>query len=438
LSTLEEALVDGVRELLASDTVTFWSIPVFTGVIGWMINASGLWMLFRPIQFHGYRVPGLAELANLLPRRFQEIPGIRQGKVGWQGIVPARAGKMGSISVDKVIAKLGTPAEFYQQLEPERIAEHIIRVFEPEVPAIVDEAMRRNKPLLWASVPQQAKRAVYARVGAELPGIIDDITFQIGEHIDQLLDPKIMVVDHLTAHPELINRIFRDIGTRELRLMVNFGFLFGFLFGIPVAVVDHSFHQWWLLPICGIAVGWATNLVGIWLIFEPVLPRRILGVRVHGVFLRRQDEVAEIYAGVIADDVVTMERIGDFLINGPRGDRTQQMLRDSLGPAIDNAAGVMLPAVRLVVGARQYSTIRDSVAVDSAQHTMKPFLDAGFSRSQSVNLRELFTRRVKEMPPRDFVEMLRAAIKEDEWMLYAHGAIMGFIGGLVHLAVFGV
>jgi hypothetical protein len=34
--------------------------------------------------------------------------------------------------------------------------------------------------------------------------------------------------------------------------------------------------------------------------------------------------------------------------------------------------------------------------------------------------------------------MLRSAIKEDEWMLYVHGAVLGFAGGLVHLAIFGV
>ena len=41
---------------------------------------------------------------------------------------------MGSIAVDKAIAKLGTPKEFYQQLEPDQIAEHIVQVFEPELP----------------------------------------------------------------------------------------------------------------------------------------------------------------------------------------------------------------------------------------------------------------------------------------------------------------
>ena len=30
--------------------------------------------------------------------------------------------------------------------------------------------------------------------------------------------------------------------------------------------------------------------------------------------------------------------------------------------------------------------------------------------------------------------MMRSAIKEDEWMLYLHGAVMGLAGGFIHLA----
>src|SRR3981081_2066881 len=102
----------------ASDHIDWFkvvTIPVFTGVIGWLINWSGLIMLFSPIRFHGFRVPGLSELSTLLPRKLQEIPGIMQGGIGWQGIVPARAAKMGSIASDKAISKLGTAGEFYQQ-----------------------------------------------------------------------------------------------------------------------------------------------------------------------------------------------------------------------------------------------------------------------------------------------------------------------------------
>lgn len=424
----------------ASDVnwVHFATIPIFTGVIGWLINWSGLIMLFNPIRFHGVNVPGLKELASVLPRKLQEVPGMLQGGIGWQGIVPARAAKMGSIAVDKAIAKLGTPGEFYQQLEPEKIAEHIVTMFRPEIPALVDEVMQREHPRLWRDLPRPVRNAVVERVQTSLPGVVGRVTDQIGEHIDQLLDPKIMVIDHFQKNPALVVRIFRDFGQRELNLMVNFGFIFGFLLGIPVAFADHAFHQAWLLPVLGILVGWTTNFLGMWLIFEPPEARRVLGVKVQGLFLRRQDEAAEVYAQIIADDVITLERIGDFLLDGPRGDRTRYLLATAMRPAIDNAMGPARAAVRVAVGASRLDTIRDSFAQEAVGKTITPFKDPDFSRQQSAKIRALVAMRTKELPPQDFVDMMRSAIKEDEWMLYAHGAIMGAAGGLLHLLLFGV
>lgn len=420
------------------DWLHFLTIPVFTGVVGWLINWTGLIMLFSPLRFHGVRIPGLRALSTILPRKLQEVPGWPDGGFGWQGIIPARAAKMGSIAVDKVIAKLGTPAEFYAQLEPEEIAEHIVTVFTPDVPEMVDRVMSAEYPRAWAELPRGAKEAVYARVQAQLPGIIHEITTEIGVHIDQLLDPKIMVIDHFEKNPALVVRVFKDVGQRELNLMVHFGGIFGFLLGIPVAFVDHWFGQWWALPVMGVIVGWVTNLLGMWLIFEPAEPRRILGVRVQGLFPKRQEQAAEVYSQIIADDVITLERIGDFLLDGPRGDRTRQMLTDALRPAIDQAAGPLLPAVRVAMGRRKYATVRESIALEAVGRTITPFRDADFSRRQADKIRRLVTRRTQELPPADFVEMMRAAIKEDEWMLYAHGAIMGAAGGFLHLALFGV
>jgi hypothetical protein len=414
------------------------TIPVFTGVIGFLINWTGLIMLFSPVRFHGFTVPGLKQISRVLPRKLQEIPGFLQGGIGWQGIVPARAAKMGSIAVDKAISKLGTPADFYQQLEPDQIAEHIVKVFEPDMPAMIEDIMRREHPNLWRDLPSPARRAIVGRVQAQMPTVVHGITEEIGVHIDQLLDPKIMVIDHFEANPALVVRIFRDFGQKELNLMVIFGFIFGFALGIPVAIIDHWFGLWWALPIMGILVGWTTNALGMWLIFEPPEPKRILGIKVQGLFLRRQDEAAEVYAQIIADDVITLERIGDFLLDGPRGDRTRQMLATAMLPAIDQAAGPVRGAVRIAIGSRRFDNIRDAVANEAVDRTITPFRDPEFSKRQADKIRTLVSARTKELPPRDFVDMMRSAIKEDEWMLYAHGAIMGFAGGVIHLLIFGV
>jgi hypothetical protein len=420
------------------DWVRLVTIPFFTGVIGWLINWTALLMMFSPVKLRGVAVPGLQDLALIAPRKVQEIPGLMDGKLGWQGIVPARAAKMGSIAVDKAIAKIATPAEFYENLGPDAIAQHIVEVLSPEVPGVVDRTMRSEYPKLWLNLPEAARQRIYERVREQLPTIITHVTDEIGEHIDLLFDPKLMVIDHFAGNPSLVNRIFQDVGRRELRLMVNFGFIFGFALGIPVAIITHFIEVWWLLPILGVLVGWTTNRLGMWVIFEPTDPTRVGPFTLQGLFLRRQPQVAEVYAEIVADEVITLENIAAFLLEGPSSDRTWQIIEDALGPAIDLALGPGHGAVRVAVGASEYESIRESATAAAMPLTVEPLLDADFSRSRSAKIRQLFVERTAALPSQDFVEMLRSAFREDEWMLYLHGAVMGFAGGIIHLLIFGV
>jgi uncharacterized membrane protein YheB (UPF0754 family) len=424
--------------MIKNETISLISVPFFSGAIGYLTNWSGVWMLFNPVRFAGFRLPGLATLAGLLPRKIQQIPGVMHGGVGWQGIIPSRAAKMGSIAVDKGIAKLGTPGDFYEQFEPDKIAEHIVDSSRGDVREIVDRIMEREHPALWRDLPPRVREGVHERVQEQLPDIIHTITEEIGTNIDQLLDVKLMVIRRFEEDPAIANRIFLEMGRKELRFIVNFGFFFGFLLGLPTAVLTEIvFPAWWLLPICGVIIGYTTNLLGIWMIFEPVEPRRILGRKVQGLFLKRQPEVADIYSRIIADDIVTLSNIGDDLLNGPRSDRTRQMIEFAMRPAVDRAVGRARALIRVAVGTREYDTIRTSVAEETVEPAVASFQDEGFSQQQSRRMRELLAARMREMSPADFSEMLRTVMREDEWLLYLHGAVLGFGAGLIHLGLFG-
>jgi uncharacterized membrane protein YheB (UPF0754 family) len=420
-----------------SKTLSLITIPLFTGGIGYATNWTGVWMLFYPIRFRGIRIPGLKRLANVLPRRIQQIPGIMDGGLGWQGIVPSRAAKMGSIAVDKGIAKVGSPADFYAQLDAEQISQHILLTARGDIRDAVERIVEREHPQLWRELPPRLREAVHARVQEQLPAIVHAITRDIGGNIDQLLDLKLMVIRHIEENPELANRIFLEVGRKELRFIINFGFFFGFLLGVPTAFLTvEVWTMWWLLPIAGVVIGYATNLVGIWMIFEPVKPRRVGPYTVQGLFLKRQPEVSGVYADIIAGDIVTMRNMGHELLRGPSGDRTRQMIETAIHPAVDNAVGRARPAVRVAMGTREYDAIRDSVAIEVVDYAMSPLTDPEFNETQKASIRRLIVDRMRGMPPDDFSEMLRTAIHEDEWLLYLHGAVLGFVAGLIHLAVF--
>ena len=130
---------------MSSETISLITIPLFSAAIGYVTNWTGVWMLFNPVRFAGFRLPGLRVISQLLPRRIQQIPGIMVGGVGWQGIIPSRAAKMGSIAVDKGIAKVGSNADFYRQIEPDKIAEHILTSSREDIRELVERTMTTQK-----------------------------------------------------------------------------------------------------------------------------------------------------------------------------------------------------------------------------------------------------------------------------------------------------
>jgi uncharacterized membrane protein YheB (UPF0754 family) len=420
---------------LSDSTLALITVPFFTGAIGYVTNWTGVLMLFYPVHFRGWRASWLQAVARLLPYKLQQIPGIMVGGLGWQGIVPSRAAKMGSLAVDVGIAKLGTPREFFEQLEPEKIAAQIAASMRGETSDIVDRVMTQRHPRLWSELPDRVKELVYARVRQQLPEIVDHLTAQITENIDQLIDVKLMVIKRFD--PELANRVFLSIGRRELKFIQNFGFFFGFALGIPVAALTHFVTFWWLLPILGVLVGYVTNWVALWMIYEPAEPRRYGPLRVQGLFVRRQPEVADVYAQIVADEIVTVANFGGELLRGPQSDRTRALIEASMRPAIDRAVGPARRAVQVALGSREYESLRRSFAAEPAKTMMVPLSDPEFSRSQSATMRKLIAERMREMAPTDFAEMLRTATREDEWLLLLHGAVLGFAGGIVHLALFG-
>jgi uncharacterized membrane protein YheB (UPF0754 family) len=414
------------------------TIPLFTGIIGYITNWTGVLMLFRPLSFRGVRVPGLRVVFPLLPRRVQVLPLLRySGQIGWQGIVPSRAAKMASLAVDKGLAKLGSIGDFYRELEPERIAAHLTLTVDGQLAGMVDGIMRAEDPQVWADVPPVLKDAVYARVRQQLPGVVQTLTVRIGENIDQLIDAKLMVIRQLEGRPDLLNEIFQGLGRKELRFIQNFGFYLGVPLGVLLFLVLQVYPQAWVLPVGGAVIGWTVNYVGVTMIFEPVFPNRFIPWR-QGLFLKRQSEVTDGYAALISEHVITLENIGQELLHGPRADRTRRLLQDTLRPAVDQAVGPAKIAVQAALGPRHYERIRAAIAREAAGIAPTVFADRQFSRGQSRRINDFIARQMRQMSPADFVELLRSAIKQDEWLLFVHGAVLGVAAGLLHLAIFGV
>lgn len=410
-------------------------IPFITGIIGYVTNWVAIRFLFYPVELVGVRVPGLKSLAPRLPRRLRQVPGILDGKVGWQGIIPSRSERMGNIAAEKGVAKLANEREFYEAFDPDLIAAHIATNARDEIRELTEEILRTEYPELWRSMPRQVRELVHARVEAQLPHVAESITEEIAENIDEVLDAKEMITNYIDRNPETGNRMFLEVGDRELDFVINSGFYIGTALGTVAIPLFLYIDRWWVLPVTGVVVGYLTNWIALRLIFYPIEERRLGPFRLQGIFIRRQQTVARTYARIVAEEVVTVANLAHNLLHGNQSDRTRKMIRDAIRPEVDRAVGLAAPIIRITSGRDQYERVRERFVEEGVDMTIEPLQDPEFNRARSEAIEDLIVERMSDLPPEDFIGLLRPAFQEDEWMLVTLGAILGFVAGWLQLLV---
>lgn len=396
----------------------FWqylSIPVIAAFIGWCTNWLAIKMTFFPLKFVG-KPPWL----------------------GWQGIIPSKAGKMASISVDATISKIGTVREIFEQIDPRVLAAHIVHSVDPRIEEYVDELMLREHPTFWENLPASARRVVYERVRRATPRLVDNLVGDVADNIEDLLDMKGMVVQRLTTDKQLLNRTFLECGEAEFRFIVNSGFYFGFLFGLIQMAVWYFFPNWWVLPMFGLMVGWATNWIALNVIFRPLHPFKMGPFRIQGLFLKRQHEVAESFCHIVTHDILTVSNIINAILEGPNGDRARNMVKQHIKPLVDETAGMGKALTQVAFGPTGFATMRHQVGEKAIEISQEPFDDPVFEVDRARAVESIMVERMRALSPAEFQDLLRPCFQEDEIKLILVGAALGFTAGVCQLIfVFG-
>ncbi|MFK7969027.1 MAG: DUF445 domain-containing protein [Bacteroidia bacterium] len=406
-------------DILFAD-ITGWSllkiaaIPFISGIVGWLTNVLALKMTFYPLEFVGIKRFGL----------------------GWQGIIPSKATKMASKSVDMMTSKLIKVETVFSRMEPMRVAEEMGPAMQRLTHDIIEETMREEAPLIWDNAPALLKRRIYQRASEDLPDIIELLMREVKNEITDLFDLKGMVVEALEHDKPLLNHIFLKVGEKEFRFIERSGFYFGFAFGIVQAVMFFFFQSWWILPLFGLLVGWATNWLALRLIFEPQEPKRYFGFVVQGLFIKRQKEVAQEYAKIIAERILTTQNIFENMIQGPASDRLIEMVARQVKHAVDMTAGLSRPLYQLAQGTKRYDRIKEHIADRFVEELPGSIRHMFRYAEQSMAVEETLRDKMIALSPTEFEGFLRPVFQEDEAKLIAVGAALGAIAGFAQLLLF--
>ena len=399
-----------ISSLTGPDAWKFYSIPLIAAFVGWFTNWVAIKLTFHPLEFIG-----------------------KPPLLGWQGIIPAKVEKMASIVVDQTLSKLGTLDEFFQEMEPEKIAHHVHHFIDERIETYTDEVMQEKNAVLWANLPLKIKQRLYARTRKQLPELTEGLVKDIGTHIEELVDLKHMIVAQMSSDKALMNKVFFEVGEKEFKFIISSGALFGGLFGLIQMFIWIFWSQNWILPAFGLLVGLATNWIALNIIFRPLKPIKIGPYVIQGLFLKRQQEVSATFCQLVTEEVLTIQRIVEEMMHGPRQDRTKVLIKKHLKPIIDTASVRTL--AQLTVGLSGYANLKHALEEKALEVSTAPFDNAKFNKERAEVVAALFEDRMSQLSPSEFQDLLRPAFQEDEWILILLGGLLGALAGVAQLTL---
>ncbi|MEB5476428.1 hypothetical protein [Acinetobacter pollinis] len=423
--------------LLRPDHLAVLSIIPVTAFVTWAHVWMALRMVFYPIHFWGIHI-------GRLP-------------LGWQGIVPRKAGRISGIITDNTLKKIGSLSEFLDAMDPDEMANIIGNQVDAQLENLIDEVMHERNAVLWENLPYSIKRRIYEHAHKQLPSVLHDLVIDLTSHVESLVDMRDMVVHQMENDRRLMVRMFLKVGSKEINFIWHISALIGCFFGLIQMLVWFIVPWHWTVPFWAAIWGLLTNWIAIWMVFNPIYPHyvrypqffrrtknhtfpwfvpvipRVGTYNIQGAFMKRQEEVSDVFAKVVTEELITLKTIMMEMMYGDKKDKTRQIVKKHIHPIMDTP--LVRTTLQLSLGPKEYAKLKTDLIDRSIEITMVPVCDPAFNASRARKIFKMFRDRIRDLTPHEFQNLLRPAFKEDEWILIVLGGVTGFIAGTIHLFV---
>jgi len=192
---------------------------------------------------------------------------------------------------------------------------------------------------------------------------------------------------------------------------------------------------WYLLPVIAAVIGWGTNRLAVRMLFHPRQERRILGLRVQGVFPKRQKALAEKLGQLVARELFSMEDIRKQLQSEEFIAHATKTIEAKLDEFLQTYLMETIPIVSTFLGSDMVAKVKHALVECLAKAV--PELGEMFMShlEKNMDVETVVREKVEAFSSDKLEEMLLGIMKKEFRFIEWVGAVLGFVIGLAQLGI---
>ena len=185
---------------------------------------------------------------------------------------------------------------------------------------------------------------------------------------------------------------------------------------------------WISLPLVGAAIGYATNRLAVAMLFRPLRPRRILGLRIQGLVPRRQGELAESIGRVVGDHLIDHKDLVAALDRVDLETLLGTVIERGLQPKLEELR--RLPLVGGFLTEERVADLRAQVVRGISDQREVLFEELERAVEEGLDVRALVTEKVREFPIARLEELILEVARRELRAIELLGGLLGLLVGL--------
>jgi len=189
----------------------------------------------------------------------------------------------------------------------------------------------------------------------------------------------------------------------------------------------------YILPIIAAWIGWVTNYLAIKMLFYPHNPKKILGLTFHGVFPKRQAQIAEKLGDLVANELFSIRDISNKIEELS----TQPEALDEVGKRIEKTIRGKLissfPMLSMFLSDEMIEKVTNLFKGELEDFLRESARGLAFKMEESVNVQALVRDKVQTFSSNKIEELLVDFMKQEFRFIEKIGAVLGFLIGVIQV-----
>ena len=192
---------------------------------------------------------------------------------------------------------------------------------------------------------------------------------------------------------------------------------------------------WCLLPLIAAVIGWGTNYLAVRMLFHPRVEKRILGLRIQGVFPKRQKVLAEKLGQLVARELFSMQDVRKHLQGEEFIAHVTEAIEAKVDEFLQEKLAETIPMASMFLGSGMVDTIKHSL-VESLAKAVPELGDMFVTHlEKNMDVETVVREKVEAFSSDKLEEMLLSIMKREFRFIEVVGAVLGFVIGLVQLGI---